>query len=169
MIRPADKGGGIVVLSQEQYKTEMNRILEDKNTYQVLKSDPSRQFKAELESVIVYGKDKELLNKHEEKYLVPTASRIPVIYYLPKIHKDKINPPGRPIVSGIESLTSRLGEYIDIHIQPLVRNTQAFLQDTKHTLQLLKGCMVSQNMVMATGDVALLYTNIDHKGGHEVS
>lgn len=86
------------------------------------------------------------------------------MYYIPKIHKDKSNPPGRPIVSRIESLTSRLGKYIDTHLQPLVRGTKAFLKDTKHTLQMLKECDTNGNTVMATADVALLYTNIDHQG-----
>lgn len=88
-----------------------------------------------MESIIQYGADHKLLSRHEAKYLVPAASKIPVIYYLPKIHKNSSNPPGRPIVSGIESLTFRLGEYIDLHLQPLVKSTQAFLKDTKHTLQ----------------------------------
>lgn len=110
VIRPADKGGGIVVLSVEQYKKEMERILEDRSTYQILKSGPSKRYKQELKSIILYGVEKGLLNKHEEEYLVPTANRIPVIYYIPKIHKDRRNPPGRPIESGIDSLTSRLGD-----------------------------------------------------------
>lgn len=61
-------------------------------------------------------------------------------------------------------LTSRLGKYIDIHLQPLVRNMHAYLKDTKHTLQLLKECTANDVLVMATGDVASLYTNIDHQG-----
>lgn len=67
-------------------------------------------------------------------------------------------------MSGIDSLTSRLSEYIDIHLQPLVRNMHAFLKDTKHTLQLLKKRTTSDDLVKATGDVASLYTNIDHQG-----
>ncbi len=31
-----------------------------------------------------------------------------VIYILPKIHKDLINPPGRPIISRIVSLTEKI-------------------------------------------------------------
>lgn len=167
VIRPADKGGGIVVLSLQQYKDEMNRILSDNSTYHTLSADPSKVFKKELDLIIKQGVDNKFLNKQEAKYLIPTVSRIPVIYYLPKIHKDSSNPPGRPIVSGIESLTSRLGEYIDLHLQPLVRKTQAYLKDTKHTLQLLREHIKENDVIMVTGDVSSLYTNIDHDGALE--
>lgn len=156
VIRPADKGGGIVVLSLEQYKAEMNRILNDEDTYQPLNADPSKLHKERLELIVQQGMENKLLSKQEAKYLVPMVSKIPVIYNVPKIH--------RPIVSGIESLTSRLGEYIDLHLQPLVRKTDAYLKDTKHTLQLLKRFNTNEDLIMATGDVASLYTNIDHEG-----
>lgn len=46
----------------------------------------------------------------------------------------------------------------------LVKENKAFLKDTKHILQLLKGSESSGDMVMVTADVASLYTNIDHQG-----
>lgn len=142
----------------------MERLLNDTETYQLLNGNPSRSFKEALEHIIKDGMDEGFLSKQEARYLVPMVSKIPVIYYLPKIHKDSNNPPGRPIVSGIESLTSRLGEYIDIHLQPLVAKTKAYLKDTKHTLQLLDECSAQEDIIMVTGDVSSLYTNIDHEG-----
>lgn len=44
------------------------------------------------------------------------------------------------------------------------RDTRAFLKDTKHTLQLLKQCNAGDGVVLATTNVASLYTNIDHHG-----
>lgn len=93
VIRPADKGGGIVVLSLDQYKGEMNRLLEVSDTYRLLTSNPSKSVREELERIIRYGIDNQLLSKNEAEYLIPTVSKIPVIYYLPKIHKNSINPP----------------------------------------------------------------------------
>ena len=113
VIRPADKGGGVVVQSKTQYQMEINRQLQDKDTYTKLLSNPTNQYKKELEKLIHLGIKKEILNKKESQYLIPETCRIPIIYTVPKIHKDKINPPGRPIVNGIESLTARMGEYLD--------------------------------------------------------
>ncbi|CAH2301946.1 Hypothetical predicted protein, partial [Pelobates cultripes] len=41
-------------------------------------------------------------------------------YYLPKIHKRLENPPGRPIISGIGSLTSNISQYVDFFLQQRV-------------------------------------------------
>lgn len=35
-----------------------------------------------------------ILDKKENKFLVPVAPRIPVMYYLPKVHKNVQHPPG---------------------------------------------------------------------------
>lgn len=139
VIRPADKGGGLVILSKEYYQSEMVRLLSDHDTYRVLSKDPMLLYKVELHAIIEDGKDQKILNKKEAMYLDPLFCRTPIIYFLPKIHKDTVNPPGRPIVNGIDSVSARLGQYIDFFLQPLVTKTPAFLKDTKHIIQILEG------------------------------
>lgn len=70
--------------------------------------------------------------------LIPSVFKIPIIYSRPKIHKANKQSSGQPIINGIESLTVRLGEYIDHVLQPLVQNTQAYLKNTKHIIQLIQ-------------------------------
>lgn len=41
IIRPANKGGGLVLLSKEKYLGELDRQLEDFNTYKPLSGDPT--------------------------------------------------------------------------------------------------------------------------------
>lgn len=110
IVRPADKGGGIVILDKEAYTSEMRRILSDTETYLPLLYDPTAKYKRELEKLIDKGFSKDLINKKEKAFLVPMAPRIPVIYFLPKILKSLDNPPGRPIISGLDSVTSRIGK-----------------------------------------------------------
>lgn len=137
VVRPADKGGAIVLQSKEQYQNELNKQLYNKTTYVKLLGNPTNKYKKELELLVDLGTKKGILNRKESKYLIPEAFRIPIIYTVPKIHKCKENPLGRPIVNGIDSLTSRMGQYLDYYIQPAVQQTQAYLKDTKHILQLL--------------------------------
>lgn len=66
---------------------------------------------------------KNILTKKEAKYLVPETCRIPIIYTVPKIHKNQTQPPGRPIINGIQSINARIGQYVDKFLQPLVPQT----------------------------------------------
>lgn len=86
------------------------------------------------------GLEQGILNKKEKAYLVPSAPRVPVMYFLPKIHKCLSKPPGRPIISGIDSVTARIGKYVDNFLQPLVTATPAYLRDTTRVINLLEGC-----------------------------
>lgn len=47
------------------------------------------------------------------RILVP---RMPIIYYFPKVHKNPLKPPGRPIVSDIDFVTSHIGKCIDFFL-----------------------------------------------------
>ena len=164
IIRPADKGGAIVVLSKEYYYEELEGQLEDSNTYIKLRGNPTCEYNDELIDLIQRGRDKGVIHKREQKYLVPDNCRVPIIYTIPKIHKDPLRPPGRPIINGIQSINSRLGQYVDKFIQPLVPQTRAYLRDTKHLIQILDTVKVdrSENYLLATADVSSLYTVINH-------
>lgn len=80
-----------------------------------------------------------------------------VIYTLLKIHKDKNKPPGRPIVNGIQLVGTRIGEYIDRFLQPVVKKNRSYLRDTKHLIQFLNDITLTDRPVyMATADVTTL-------------
>lgn len=54
-----------------------------------------------------------------------------------RVFKDVACPPGRPIVSGIDSVTSWVGKYIDTFLQPLVRQMPLYVKDTKSDINLI--------------------------------
>lgn len=76
VIRPADKGGAIVVLSKEYYNNELMEQLNDINTYIKLRGKPTRQYKSELQELIQRGSKKNILTKKEERYLIPETCRV---------------------------------------------------------------------------------------------
>lgn len=79
------------------------------------------------------------LNKKEAKYLLPKVQKIPVIYQIPKIHKNKNTPPGRSIVGGIDSIYSRLGEYINVFLQPIGQTVgKAYLKDSRELINKIR-------------------------------
>ncbi|PIO11720.1 hypothetical protein AB205_0093780 [Aquarana catesbeiana] len=92
IIRPADKGGGLVILNKKDYESEMEKLLAIPNTYKKLRGNPKAEYKKKLKAYIQKGEKKGILNKKESKFLLPEAAKTPVIYYVPKIHKNQFNP-----------------------------------------------------------------------------
>lgn len=160
IITPADKGGGLVLLSKESYISELNQQLNDTTTYLRLKGDPLARFKKELLVLLEDGKQKGILTNKEYKYLALSNPKTPYIYQLPKIHKNSEKPPGRPIVSGILSITSRLGQYVDTYLQPLVVQLPAYLRDSNQLLNKLNEYEFRTGSFLVTADVSSLYTII---------
>lgn len=144
----------LVILTQEAYTAEMQRILQDPTTYKKLSGDPTIKLKSALSQLINKGSKIDILNKKEAKYLLTNVPKIPVIHQVPKIHKNRNTPPGRPIVSGIGAFYSRLGEYIDTFLQPVSTQGKAYLQDSRQDVE------VGEHTLLATVDVESLYTNI---------
>lgn len=61
-------------------------------------------------------------------------------------------------------MTSRIGRYIDFHLQPLVKSMPSYLKDTKDTIALLQQVNYSEDLLV-TADVTALYTCIPHDLG----
>lgn len=74
IIRPADKGGTIVILNKEDYITKMNEILGDSSTYSLIQSDPTATFKRSLTLLVNEGYSLGILNKKEELSCAPSTS-----------------------------------------------------------------------------------------------
>lgn len=135
----------------------MNRLLEDRTTYSPLPGDPTIKYKKALTEIVNEGLSLNILNKKEHDW-IPLAPGIPIIYHLPKVHKDPVNPPGHPIVSGIDSVTSRIGKYID-YLQPLVKLIPSYLKYTGETIRLLETIPYHEDIILVTADVSALYTH----------
>ncbi|XP_056390398.1 uncharacterized protein LOC130284250 [Hyla sarda] len=167
VVRNSDKGGNITVLDSGLYKTLNNDILADRNTYCKLKGDPTRAFQDALKKVLKEGVELGAIDKKLEESLFVTSPVIPVFHSLPKLHKGLFPPPLRPIVAGIGSLVERLGEWVDHHLQPLTTITPTFLQDTKHTINILSKIKWESSYSWVTCDVIGLYPSIPRDKGLE--
>ncbi|KAJ8029907.1 Proline-rich transmembrane protein 1 [Holothuria leucospilota] len=78
----------------------------------------------------------------------------------------KVSPPGRPIVSGIGTMTEFISGYVDNLLQPLLPRIPSFIKDTTHFLQTLQDIEnLTENTLLVTMDVSSLYSNIPHVEG----
>lgn len=85
--------------------------------------------------------------------------------HIAKVHKDMEKPPGRPIIAGIDSLTSNLGSYIDHFLQRLVTSLPSYIKDSGHALEILSAYTWEKGYRWLSLDVASLYTSIQHEFG----
>ncbi|XP_063281802.1 vomeronasal type-2 receptor 26-like [Pelobates fuscus] len=152
IIKPADKGGGVVLMTLDDYNKESHRLLEDTNTYIKLRADPTKDLKEKCHNYLNEGYKNGILNQKEFNYLKIDFPKIPVLYHLPKVHKNPTQPPGRPIVSGIGSISCRLSEYIDQCLQPIVRQIPSYLKDTGDILRHIDKLVWSENYFLTTAD-----------------
>ncbi|CAH2283313.1 Hypothetical predicted protein, partial [Pelobates cultripes] len=130
VIKPADKGGGVIIWKKEKYMEEIYRQLEDSSTYQELQDNPLNKNVELYQTFLNKGLEKGILNQKEFEFLNVKFPKIPVFYVLPKVHKNADNPPGRPIVSGIGSLLAPLSKYIDQFLQDPVKKYIKAIKET---------------------------------------
>ncbi|KAJ1159325.1 hypothetical protein NDU88_011992 [Pleurodeles waltl] len=160
IIKAADKGGGIVLQDIDNYKQEILRQLSDQDCYKISTIDPTKQLSKEILELTTKGFDLCFISKRELQFLNKKNPCIPVIYTLPKIHKNLTNPPGRPIVSGCGSILEPLCKYLDF-IKPFVPLTDAYTRDSMHVIMLYEGLNAStETEILVTMDIQSLYTNI---------
>ena len=166
IIKPADKGGKIVLLDKSSYLQEAYRQLNDPTYYTPVQHDPIGDLALEISSFISFLYHKKYITYQIFKFLDPKGTtRTPIFYLLPKIHKP--GTPGRPIISGYNSPTANLSTYVDFYLKPIVKQLPSYIQDTTHFLRTLRGFAgkIPQNSFLVTFDVKSLYTNIPHDEG----
>ena len=106
------------------------------------------------------------IDEETSNYLLPSRSRPARFYILPKIHKNKDSPPGRPIVSATSHPTEHIFQFVDAHLNPLVPKLPSYIKGTTHFLRKLDDLKeLPSGSLRVTLDVSSLYTNIPHKEG----
>ena len=168
VIKPADKGGAIVIQDAMKYKSEICSQLSDTCFYRKLNTDPTTDFQKEIATFLETAKEREWITKSEFDFLYCQHPIRPVFYTLPKIHKCMSNPPGRPIVAQTDSLLSPLSAFVDFFIKPFVHALPAYIKDSTDFINKLSSVTdLPGDTFLLTLDVTSLYTNIPHSEGLE--
>ena len=163
VIKPADKGGTIVIQDKEKYIAECERQLNNPQHYRILPTDPTKEFFKQISQIINGAYNMNIIDEKTKDSLLIKHPRIASFYTLSKIHK-KENP-GRPIVNGIGTITEKLSAYIDQHIKPLVPNIPTYIKDTTDFINTIEGIQLDPTDLLVTTDVSALYTSIPHNEG----
>lgn len=165
IIKQADKGGNIVIMTRSQYESMCYAILENKEWYKKTIPLTLNQDKQLYENIINRALTHKVISKKTYQFLQVSSPITQTFYALPKIHKSIKNPPGRPIVSGNGSLTEKASQYIDLHLQNHVKNLPSYVRDSSYLLSLLHDISLPAGTWLVTLDVEALYSSIPHRLG----
>ena len=149
VIASADKGGAVVILSKEHYKTKVEETLKDTEQYQQVDSNTDSKAFKDMKTFVNRYSD-ELLDK-EYNYLTNFKYNQAFFYGMPKVHKSKIIQEAvksqnckyiqvdecndltfRPICGSPSCVTSRLSNLLDIILKSLCLKVPSYIKDTTH-------------------------------------
>lgn len=131
----------------------------------LVESDPFPEVQKVLDTLLTNAqKDKVITKKESKAIYIQYPSKL-FVYQLPKIHKQINNPPGRPIISGINSSTCNLSHFIDIYLQDYVHSLDSYLKDSDSLIRILQNMEWTEGLNLLTMDVTALYSNIEHERG----
>ena len=86
-IKPADKGGSIVIMNTEDYIVEDNRQISNKEHYKTLDEEPTYSYNKYIHHLIDQAWRMGIIDKTSRENLQTKNPRIPSFYLLPEIHK----------------------------------------------------------------------------------
>lgn len=166
IVKPADKGGAIVIWPKDDYLREASNQLDNTAHYKYIADNPFPSVITNIQKFISNAHKAKLIDYTTYQFLLPPIpTRIPTLYLLPKIHKPDI--PGRPIISGCDGPTVRLSKFADHFLKPLVNNTPSYVKDSTAFLNRIfqLNNNLPNNIILITIDVKSLYTNIPNEEG----
>ena len=114
-------------------------------------------------------KRRKLITEKEFKYFrfeFKKTCDLGKLYLLPKIHKGLSNVPGRPVISNGVAPTEKVFEFLDSHMQPIMRKGWCYVKDSQDSFNKSRKLgKIPDNAILVTADVVGLYPTIPHKVG----
>ena len=164
IIKPAEKGAGVVVMKKQDYLFEAYRQLNNSEYYEKLTENPTDCFANEVKSTVTKMFQKGSIDQKVLNFLVPSNPRTALLYLLPKIHEP--GNPGRPIVSSCGTATENISRYVDYFLQHLAAQVPSYIKNTTSFLNKIQDLpRLPPGYLLVTLDVTSLCTNIPHDEG----
>lgn len=168
--KPADKNLGIVPMDRLWYDEQVRNLVREPEVYQDIgKMTSFRILRIQTDLWGVWHKLHDLLPIPESvmDYALhaegPDSCRIPILYGLPKIHKEPVCM--RPICSSIGWITTPTSRVLHFLLQPMVKLLRTVLQNSTELVCDLERQSLPQDCTLVTADVTSLYPSIPHREG----
>lgn len=163
MILPTDKNLGLTVIDTTWYLEQGRETLQDAKTYSLCDYNPEQALE-EYHNILHSLKGRDELTPQEWKWLwaptLATATKIPTLKLLPKIHKSPAST--RPIIPTFETLLSNASIWVDHQLQSHLARFPWILKDSKTFCRELLALNLdsSKDYWLVTGDVVSMYPSI---------
>ncbi len=157
-----DKNVGLCVIAEEIYNGFVLDQLNNFVNYEYISFDPLDSTIAKIKSDLYELYRSKDLHECIYKKLIPGKnSKLGSFRLLAKLHKDKLG--FRPIINCIAHPTSALALLVDCILQPFVKRSASYLQDSQNLIQMTVSKQFPRNSKLYSCDFEGLYTNIDLK------
>ena len=180
-----DKGPSFVKMNKKQYLEAGEKELSNEHFYQEVENDLSHQIKQRNDVIADAMVQNDEIPEKVGLFLKAGKSDLSKFYHLLKTHKIPPNLedpqqwleergfPLRGIVSGCGAPTERLSGFVDFFLQDGMKNLETFLEDTKHTLQIIEdlndkidaGEVSLEGVALVSLDVDSMYNNMSEELG----
>ena len=123
VILKPDKGEGVVIIGQAEYKSSMESLFSDQKRFRVMKEDLTSTRLASVQNYLRKLLKNGEIDEATFQLIRPKAARPARAHGLPKIHKKfaKI-PKFRPIIDTTGTTHYGVGKFLSQLLQPLTRN-----------------------------------------------
>ena len=170
IIRPADKGSGVVVMDADDYKQRLQLEMQDGATYQSTGTDRTPAVQTKVKNLVQNLHRRGVIGKNQMRYMLASNPQPGRLQGNPKLHK--AGQPLRTIVSGRGHATERVAEIAEKELAGHVESQDSYLKDTTHFLQRLEE--IPQPLpggpcapILFCMDVQKLYPSVPQKEGME--
>ena len=174
IIKPADKSSAVVTWDRQDYLKEAERQLSYNSIYKEVKVTEKDLIDLVDKSNIIFVdlERRNIIQEKEKNYFkfnFKKATNVVKFYLLPKIHKSLSKVPGCPVISNCGMPTEKISEFLDHHLQPLMKQGETYIKDTGDFLEKLKTVgEIPKGAILVTADAVGLYPSISHDGGLKV-
>ena len=152
--RKADKSNVFVVMNKQDYTNKIDKIIQDGNKFCKIEKDPTPQIKKKLRSLV----EAIHANANAPRFPMPVGHYEPgYIYGTAKIHKDKNDPPLRPIISQVCTVTHEIAKKLNEILTPYIP-ARHMIKSTQEFIDILS--THKEQGYLASLDVENLFTNV---------
>ena len=180
IIKPCDKGVGLIILDFNEYIKPCNKHLSMKQEtigqhqeyYDKIDKTTFNKAANKIIDTIDESFDNEIIDTEEHKAMAPEGKPPGKFYCTFKVNKVSCEgkmPTVRHIISGSGSLKENIGTYAEHHLKKLANTHYTYLRDAPdfvcHIENINSKETLPANAIMVTVDVSALYTNIPRSEG----